>query len=696
MSNKTLCLNMIVKNEMANLERCLGSIVEHIGCWVVCDTGSTDGTQDFIKSFFGKRHVPGELHSYPFENFEQARNTALDYAAASLLPYDYLLLADADMELVVEDQGFRKRLEGPGYRLMQRTGSEMSYWNTRLVRRNSGARYHGVTHEYLAVPEGVKNLKGLWYKDHASGSNRTDKSQRDIKLLIAGLKGKPDNVRYWFYLAQCYREAGLTGEAAETYAKRAEMAGWDEEAWQARLQQARCLLKLGDEGGFLRASLAAFNQRPQRAESLYDLARFYRERGMNDASVLFSEPGLTLPLPEDDILFVEGFVYTAGLKEEYAIAAYYSRDPKRKDRGFAACNWLALNRKVPDRSRELAFSNLVFYLRSAHEMMPSFKSSPIGFTPPDGYFPSNPSVARRENDILLVQRTVNYTVEEVGLKYSTPNGAPVPTRNFLLSLTADLNIKSAREIRAPANMPKPCFTRVQGFEDMRLFSWKDQLWCSACVKELTPEGWCEQVLARIDETDNSSCQLTDWRVLTPEGARMHEKNWMPRVKGEVLHFIHTCDPTRVIDEQARTVATTTPLIAAKTFRGGTQAIDFEGGWLALVHQVLRSSSEQRRYYYHRFVWFNRNDNLQAVTRPFFFQSKGIEYAVGLAWHPDAQRLIISYGVGDRESWLATVPAKEVRLLLEDVEQLSFGAAKEFHSLRTSTEQVTADDTIVPS
>ena len=118
MSNKTLCLNMIVKNEMANLERCLGSIVEHIGCWVVCDTGSTDGTQDFIKSFFGKRNVPGELHSYPFENFEQARNTALDYAAASLLPYDYLLLADADMELVVEDQGFRKRLEGPGYRLI--------------------------------------------------------------------------------------------------------------------------------------------------------------------------------------------------------------------------------------------------------------------------------------------------------------------------------------------------------------------------------------------------------------------------------------------------------------------------------------------------------------------------------------------------------------------------------------------------
>jgi len=30
-NRKALCLNMIVKNEMANLKRCLGSITDHIG-----------------------------------------------------------------------------------------------------------------------------------------------------------------------------------------------------------------------------------------------------------------------------------------------------------------------------------------------------------------------------------------------------------------------------------------------------------------------------------------------------------------------------------------------------------------------------------------------------------------------------------------------------------------------------------------
>jgi hypothetical protein len=47
---KTLCLNMIVRNEMANLQRCLGAVADHIGCWVIGDTGSTDGTQDFIRA----------------------------------------------------------------------------------------------------------------------------------------------------------------------------------------------------------------------------------------------------------------------------------------------------------------------------------------------------------------------------------------------------------------------------------------------------------------------------------------------------------------------------------------------------------------------------------------------------------------------------------------------------------------------
>lgn len=688
-SGKRLCLNMIVKNEMANLERCLGAVASHIDCWVIGDTGSTDGTQDFVKSFFAARNLPGELHEFPFHNFEQARNAALDFAYASPLAYDYLLFDDADMELMVEDTGFREGLDGPGYRLLQRSDSGLAYWNTRLARRDVGARYHGVTHEYLDVPGGVQELRSAWYKDHASGSNRVDKFERDARLLLEALERDPDNQRYWFYLAQSYRDAGRTAEAAVAYAKRAAMGGWDEEAWNARLQEARCLRTLGDEAGFIGQALAAFNQRPQRAEPLYDLARFYREKGMNDASVLFSEAGLAIKRPEQDILFIEDYAYTTGLLEEYAIAANYARDPLRKDRGFAACNWLALNRTIGDGPRELAWSNLFFYVQPAKTVMPSFSARPVGFTAPEGYRPSNPSVALWGGQIVLLQRTVNYTLAEDNLKYDTPDGVPVHTRNFLLRLSDELAIQSASEILPPADMPEPACDRVLGFEDMRLFAWRDALWGVSCVRELTPEGWCEQVIARIDE--GGACRLTDWRVLHPEGPRVHEKNWMPQVNppaaeagGEKLQFISLCDPTRIVDEHAAIISETPPAIAAQRFRGGTQLIAFAGGWLALIHEVQWRTAEKRRYYLHRFVWFDEANTLRKVSRPFFFDKKGVEFAAGLAWHPDDARLLISYSVADSESWIATVDVGEVQALLEDVDSLPSGVADTASSLTPSS------------
>src|SRR5579863_469225 len=131
---RALCLNMIVKNEMANLDRCLTSVAPYIDCWVIGDTGSSDGTQDFIRGFFAERGVPGELHEFPFVNFAQARNEALDRARASSLAFDYLLFTDADMELVVDDHDFAAKLEAAAYKVLQRSG--VAYWNNRLLRRD--------------------------------------------------------------------------------------------------------------------------------------------------------------------------------------------------------------------------------------------------------------------------------------------------------------------------------------------------------------------------------------------------------------------------------------------------------------------------------------------------------------------------------------------------------------------------------
>ena len=166
-----------------------------------------------------------------------------------------------------------------------------------------------------------------------------------------------------------------------------------------------------------------------RAKALCEAAHFCRDKGLHDASVQFCEAGFALaPLDEDTL---------TGLQEEFSIAANYARDPAVRSRGFAACNWLALNRAIPERTRNLAISNLHFYVESAAKMMPSFAARTIGFAAPDGYRPTNPSIARRGDEIVLVQRAVNYTIDHTipdgdERRYATPDGAPVNTRNFLL------------------------------------------------------------------------------------------------------------------------------------------------------------------------------------------------------------------------------------------------------------------------
>src|SRR5262249_23046005 len=135
--------------------------------------------------------------------------------------------------------------------------------------------------------------------------------------------------------------------------------------------------------------------------------RFYRERGMNHTSVLFSEAGLALRKPTSDILFVEDSVYDSGLLEEYSIAAYYSQDPACKKRGQIACDWLALGRDIPSGSRKLAQSNAFFYIDSAEAIMPSFSSKEVAFILSEDHYPVSLSITQRDGQLFLLQGGVS-------------------------------------------------------------------------------------------------------------------------------------------------------------------------------------------------------------------------------------------------------------------------------------------------
>lgn len=319
-----ICLTMIVKDEAAIIERCLAAAAPWIDSYCILDTGSTDGTPDLIRSFFTGLEIPGEVHLGEFHDFAQARNDALAAARDSAQASDYLLLCDADMELTVDDPSFKHALSADAYLVLQRGGG-YQYANLRMMRRDLPATYRGVTHEHLDLGgHRAEQLDGLWFLDHAEGSSRAVKYERDLDLLTRGLEEEPDNARYVFYLAQTHRDLGQHREALAAYLRRTVMGGWDEEVWYATFQVAVLHERLHDnDDTVLGAYLAAYELRPTRAEPLVELARYCREHGpRHHLSHLFASRALQIALPADR-LFLDAGAYGWRVLDELAIASYW-------------------------------------------------------------------------------------------------------------------------------------------------------------------------------------------------------------------------------------------------------------------------------------------------------------------------------------------------------------------------------------
>jgi len=115
-------LNMIVKNESAIIGRCLNSVFPHVDSWWIADTGSTDNTVEIIYEVAELHKLPGSILHVPFENFSQARNVSLGWVKQNIKSGEwggYVLLMDADMELVVSDREVFEHLSAPAYRMAQ-------------------------------------------------------------------------------------------------------------------------------------------------------------------------------------------------------------------------------------------------------------------------------------------------------------------------------------------------------------------------------------------------------------------------------------------------------------------------------------------------------------------------------------------------------------------------------------------------
>jgi len=276
----TVCLNMIVKNESRIIVRLLESVLPLVDSYCICDTGSTDNTIELIESFFGDRGIPGKIVYEPFRDFGHNRTFALNAACdqGSDLA-DYLLLLDADMVLEYPAgsapaaiESIKRRLADHNVWHMFQGTPHFFYKNARMVRNCKDNTYWGVTHEYLqpvtGSTYGTFERDELFINDVGDGGSKSDKCDRDIRLLKQGLVDYPDNDRYTFYLANSYRDNGDNQLAIDTYTKRIELGGWIEEIWQSYYNIGKCHMRMKNPAAAIYAWTEAYHAQDRKSTRL--------------------------------------------------------------------------------------------------------------------------------------------------------------------------------------------------------------------------------------------------------------------------------------------------------------------------------------------------------------------------------------------------------------------------------------------
>ena len=349
----TVCLNMIVKNEAKIIERCLASILSLIDYWVIVDTGSSDGTQEGIRTYMQAKGVPGELHERPWLNFEHNRNEALHLAKGKA---EYAMFLDADEVAVCASEYRFPKLTEDSYNVVRKPrGIDFTFDRTLLVRQSLPWRWAGVLHEAVICDQAVRpalrldNLIIEYAQDSERGQD-PNKFVKDAEILEEALKMEPQNARYMFYLAQSYKDSWQNEKAIQTYQRRVAMGGWAEEVWYSLYQiGALHIRNKAPRAVILDSCLQAYQYRPCRAEPLHLLCTYCREHEEWALGHMFAVQASKVKRP-NDVLFIEDAVYNWKILDELSIAAYYSGAYQE---ALAANDALLLSKYDPSQHKRL-------------------------------------------------------------------------------------------------------------------------------------------------------------------------------------------------------------------------------------------------------------------------------------------------------------------------------------------------------
>jgi glycosyltransferase involved in cell wall biosynthesis len=274
---------MIVKNESRVIRDTLQNLCDTlpITTWIISDTGSTDGTQDIIKTFFTTRGLSGELHEDAWVDFGTNRSLVLSYAYKKS---NYVLMWDAD-DRIHGNIILPATMNADEYIFLFRAG-DVQFHRSQLFNNQKRWIYKGVLHEIAECLDRSNThymLEGSYYasSNHTGArSNDPEKYLKDALILEKAYNtaiATKDAIaaRYAFYCANSYRDTSNRAKAIEFYKHTLELNGWSQEKYVACMNLYDQYNAAGEPEQGVSYLMESTRYDLTRVECVYRLVKYY-------------------------------------------------------------------------------------------------------------------------------------------------------------------------------------------------------------------------------------------------------------------------------------------------------------------------------------------------------------------------------------------------------------------------------------
>ena len=370
-NKKTICLNMIVKNESHIIRKTLENLCGYFNFtyWVICDTGSTDNTVDIILKFFSKKNIEGEICNHEWKNFGYNRTLAIE---AAFDKTDYLLIFDADDSIV---GNFKcPQLTEDSYNLFFGTNN-LKYVRPLLINNRQKWKFKGILHEFLVSLENSKpskTIEGDYFVlsgREGSRNKNTNKYLNDANLLKSRIElfetsseefeDRDLLARYTFYCANSFKDCDDIYNAILYYKKVFDLDTWNQEKYMSALYIGDLYEKLNNNEDALLYWYKAITYDKERREAVSKIMNHY----------YISKNWFALNCLHENIKNFEIkdissklFLNTSVLNDNHYFNSIACANISEWMSGYYSCKFLILN----DLHLEITFQNFQCYAYNIH------------------------------------------------------------------------------------------------------------------------------------------------------------------------------------------------------------------------------------------------------------------------------------------------------------------------------------------